>query len=75
MGHQEKSGVKRFLIAGVILGATLFVVLAAAGLGVLLGQRSLVVAADSMRQATAIRVQADMLSVQFAMRDRDATVR
>ena len=64
---------KRFLIVGAILGLALFVVVTAAGLGVLLGQRSLVVAADSMRRATALGVQAAGPSVQMAMRDRDAT--
>lgn len=66
---------KRFLIAGAIFGAALFVFVAAAGFGVLLGQRALVVAADSLRQATALGVQADAPSVQMAMRDRDATAR
>jgi hypothetical protein len=47
---------KRFLVAGVVLGASLFVVGATAVLGVVLGTRTLVVSAAAVKPAAAISI-------------------
>jgi hypothetical protein len=67
----ENSVVKRFLIAGAVLGAGLFVVAGSAMFGIILGTRAIVVGADAARPTMlAITAPADAGSapVQVAQR-------
>jgi hypothetical protein len=59
------------LSVAVFFAATLLVAGSAALLGVMLGQRAIVLTADSMRQAAVISVEAGSPSVQMAMRAPD----